>query len=180
MLRNSAELNKGRCKMKKDDIKVGGRYVAKVSGRLTVVRVQRIDAPRDVSNKYRMGTRYQVRNERTGRETTFRSASKFRAVAGDGSLPDRIAKADWSWDNIGKQLSQAEQSAAESTTQLSPEQEAQIISSDPAEALAKELMSNKTIPEALPIGLRAQLRKRFVSVIRSHLQGMEMDTMSGN
>ena len=58
------------------EIEIGGRYVAKVSGVLTIVRV---DTKRDGYNG--RGTHYDVTNERTGRRTTFRSAAKFRRVA---------------------------------------------------------------------------------------------------
>jgi len=60
--------------MKKQDIFIGKCYSAKVSNRLTTVRV---DAIRNTS----AGTRYDVTNLTTGRKTTFSSAQKFRAVA---------------------------------------------------------------------------------------------------
>lgn len=73
--------------MKKAQIKVGGIYVAKVSGKLTRVRV---DAIRDVSRQrgydyagklvYVDSQVYDVTNLATGRKTTFRSASKFRSA----------------------------------------------------------------------------------------------------
>ena len=63
--------------MKKNEIKLGGIYVAKVSGKLTTVRVTDIYA--------RMGygsspdaLAYTATNLATGRTTTFRSAQKFR------------------------------------------------------------------------------------------------------
>ena len=68
--------------MKKHEIKAGCIYVAKVSGKLTTVRV---DAIRDDGVHIRIGgrstlsgTRYDVTNLATGRRTTFRSAAKFR------------------------------------------------------------------------------------------------------
>jgi hypothetical protein len=63
--------------MRKDEIRVGGQYVAKVAGTLTVVRVDEI-RERDGSYFERATTRYEVTNVRTGRRTTFRSATKFR------------------------------------------------------------------------------------------------------
>ncbi len=66
--------------MKKHKIKVGENYIAKISGKLTTVRV---DAIRE-TNSYRAHqphtptTRYDVTNLVTGRRTTFRSALKFR------------------------------------------------------------------------------------------------------
>lgn len=61
-------------------IKVGGLYRAKVSGNLTIVRVDGIRETR----KYRSGKLadtvvYDVTNTRTGRTTTFSSAAKFRS-----------------------------------------------------------------------------------------------------
>lgn len=62
--------------MKKSEIKVGGLYKAKVSNRLTTVRV---DAIREWgAPSVGTGTRYDVTNLTTGRKTTFRSAAKFR------------------------------------------------------------------------------------------------------
>lgn len=59
--------------MKKAEIKVGGHYTAKVSGKLTTVRVDKIDAT--AMDPYR------VTNLATGRKVAFRSAMKFRSEA---------------------------------------------------------------------------------------------------
>ncbi len=75
--------------MKAKDITVGGKYRAKVSGKIVTVRV---DAIREVNrfagtdaysgrSKYRDQTVYDVTNLTTGRRTTFRSAMKFRGEA---------------------------------------------------------------------------------------------------
>jgi hypothetical protein len=72
--------------MKASEIKIGGVYIAKVSGRLTRVRV---DAIRSTDAwRYRGGvpqvrgtTVYDVTNITTQRRLTFRSAAKFRGVA---------------------------------------------------------------------------------------------------
>lgn len=63
--------------MKKKDIVEGGHYTAKVSGKLTTVRVDKI---RDRFDSYsdRSQTVYDVTNLSTGRATTFRSAQRFR------------------------------------------------------------------------------------------------------
>ena len=61
--------------MLKSQITVGDVYVAKVNNYLTNVRVDRI---RETS----YGTRYDVTNMKTGRETMFRSAGKFRSKVG--------------------------------------------------------------------------------------------------
>ena len=66
--------------MKKAEIAVGGRYVAKVSGVLTVVRVDAVRT-REWYGTVRDTTVYDCTNERTGRQVTFRSAAKFRKVA---------------------------------------------------------------------------------------------------
>lgn len=62
--------------MKKSEIKVGQRYQAKVSGKLTTVRVDRIYEQTTFGGK--ASTSYDVTNLTTGRETKFRSAAKFR------------------------------------------------------------------------------------------------------
>lgn len=81
--------------MKKHEIKVGGHYIAKVSGKLTTVKVEAIRK----TNSYRAHqphtpvTRYDVTNLTTGRRTTFRSAAKFRRFAkkdGSGPAPSRL------------------------------------------------------------------------------------------
>jgi len=66
--------------MKKADLKVGSYYVAKVSGKLTVVR---LDEMRETCTAhgvrdYRISHYYDVTNLRTNRTLTFRSAQKFR------------------------------------------------------------------------------------------------------
>jgi hypothetical protein len=67
--------------MKISEIAVGGRYVAKVSGTLTTVRVLDI---REVPPSFG-GTRWERRidvvNERTGRKTIFASAARLRRAA---------------------------------------------------------------------------------------------------
>ena len=57
----------------------GGRYLAKVSGHLTVVRVVKIVRRPDYRGNLR--TAYQCCNERTGREIWGRSPQRFRAPA---------------------------------------------------------------------------------------------------
>lgn len=68
--------------MKKHEIVVGGKYIAKVAGKLTTVRV---DAIREVDGLgfylSTVQTRYDVTNLTTNRKTTFRSAAKFRCEA---------------------------------------------------------------------------------------------------
>jgi len=64
--------------MLKAQINVGGRYIAKVSNKLTIVRVTNIREVNTPTYK-RSGISYDVINESTGRKTTFRSAAKFRS-----------------------------------------------------------------------------------------------------
>lgn len=64
--------------MKASEIKVGGVYVAKVSGKLTKVRVDAIRVTQRLKGQY---PAYDVTNLATGRKTTFRSAQKFRSKA---------------------------------------------------------------------------------------------------
>lgn len=68
--------------MKKSEIKVGGHYVAKVSGKLATVRV---DDMCTVPGE----TRFDVTNLATGRKTTFRSAQKFRRE-GDKPITEKL------------------------------------------------------------------------------------------
>jgi len=74
--------------MKASEIKVGGYYTAKISGRVVVVKVDAVreEARTIPSNTWRKGssrtsTVYDVTNTLTGRQTTFRSAAKFRNAA---------------------------------------------------------------------------------------------------
>jgi len=72
--------------MLKKEIQIGGLYNAKVSGKLTVVRVDNITEhdPSFGVNSYRRSktqTIYHVTNTSTGRKITFRSATKFRGLA---------------------------------------------------------------------------------------------------
>lgn len=73
--------------MRKSEIETGGIYIAKVSGKITRVRV---DAIRTVTKQsrnylgnttYKDSTVYDVTNLTTGRKTSFRSATKFRGKA---------------------------------------------------------------------------------------------------
>lgn len=66
--------------MKASEIKVGGKYIAKVGVNVTVVKVDSI-GKREGSKYFRGTTTYSVTNLRSGRQTTFSSASKFRRVA---------------------------------------------------------------------------------------------------
>lgn len=80
--------------MKKSEIVVGGKYIAKVNGKLTTVQVDNI---REMSkfrrsnysgkSKYGQSTVYDVTNLTTGRKTTFRSAAKFRQAAKASETP---------------------------------------------------------------------------------------------
>ena len=93
----AADHQRKRWVVKKSEIKVGGHYLAKVSGRVVTVRV---DTVREVPN-YRNGgnravytsdkTVYDVTNLVTGRKTTFRSAAKFRSEV-DGIRDARTNK----------------------------------------------------------------------------------------
>lgn len=77
--------------MKKNEIKVGGLYTAKINGNLVTVRVDGITesdvkVKKDWSTRttnratppYKTVVRYDVTNLTTGRKTVFRSAAKFR------------------------------------------------------------------------------------------------------
>lgn len=62
--------------MKRAEIKVGGKYQARVSGNFVTVQVDAIRKRRGFAD--REETVYDVTNLRTGRKITFRSAAKFR------------------------------------------------------------------------------------------------------
>jgi hypothetical protein len=70
--------------MKLTEIEIGGRYIAKVSGQLTTVRVLAIRETTTWRGD-RTQKRIDVINERTGRKTTFASAAKLRRAAGPPS-----------------------------------------------------------------------------------------------
>jgi hypothetical protein len=66
--------------LKLSDVEVGGRFTAKVSGRIVTVRVVEIvevEATRWSSAK----TRIEAVSEATGRRITIRSPQRLRAVA---------------------------------------------------------------------------------------------------
>jgi hypothetical protein len=69
--------------MKRRDIEVGGRYLAKVSGALVAVRVIEIKEipPAAWAARGTWRTLYTAVSERTGRQLTIRSAQRFRAPA---------------------------------------------------------------------------------------------------
>ncbi|MBX3403815.1 MAG: hypothetical protein KF699_10435 [Phycisphaeraceae bacterium] len=72
--------------MKIADVQVGGRYIAKVSGVLTTVRVlgiREVPPPWHGATSDRWRTRIDVVNERTGRKTTFSSAARLRRRAAE-------------------------------------------------------------------------------------------------
>lgn len=72
--------------MNKSEIRVGGLYTARVSGRIVTVRVDMIrEVPRQ-GGKGIYCTAYDVTNLTTGRQTTFRSAAKFREAVKDEPL----------------------------------------------------------------------------------------------
>jgi DNA segregation ATPase FtsK/SpoIIIE-like protein len=76
--------------MKAKDIQIGKQYTAKVSGKLTTVRVDNIRVRRGFK---RDTTVYDVTNLATGRKTTFASAMKFRHEGRDVSVPRKPAHA---------------------------------------------------------------------------------------
>lgn len=73
--------------MKLSDVMVGGRYLAKISGRVQVVRVVELKEvpPAGWSRSDRWRTLFYAVNEATGRKVTIRSAQKLRSKVGGGS-----------------------------------------------------------------------------------------------
>src|SRR3990167_434569 len=83
--------------MRANEIKVGGTYQAKVSGKLTEVRVDDIRTRTGIHSQGRKMIRqdrtvYDVTNLATGRSTTFESAMKFRGVVNSDQPARRPAK----------------------------------------------------------------------------------------
>lgn len=88
--------------MRKNDIKIGGRYTAKVNGKLVTVRVDDIKTVAGLpigrfggGQRGKDRTSYHVTNLTTGRKTVFHSAMKFReevsAAAPQKSKPELTA-----------------------------------------------------------------------------------------
>jgi hypothetical protein len=65
--------------MKLSEVQVGGRYLAKVSGRLQVFRVVRVHTRYDSFRK-REKTTIECVNERTGRTIMVRSSQRLREM----------------------------------------------------------------------------------------------------
>lgn len=70
--------------LKQADIIIGGRYTAKVSGKIVAVRVRDIDTVflQRGNGKPRKTTRYYCINEATGNQICVKSAQRFRARLG--------------------------------------------------------------------------------------------------
>lgn len=115
--------------MKKNEIKVGGHYRAKVSNRLTTVRV---DAIRERNGFKKTETTYDVTNLSTGRKTTFRSATKFRNEV--GMEPTTVSK---------KLKADAEAAAAYTVKKSKEEGEHRA---DPTSAVSAKGLSPATAP----------------------------------
>jgi len=79
--------------MKKKEIKEGGRYIATVSGKRTIVKVESI-VKREKTKYRKGGTTYLCINEGTGREVVFKSAMKFQREALDGEPKPGRSKKD--------------------------------------------------------------------------------------
>lgn len=75
--------------MKLADIAVGGRYTAKVSGRIVTVRVVGMREVPPPFNRGNWQNRIKVVNEATGRTTEFKSAARLRAPAPEPDAAER-------------------------------------------------------------------------------------------
>ena len=71
--------------MKLSDVQVGGRYAAKVSGHVVVVKVTEIKEipPPSWSREGRWRKLIYAINEATGRQITLRSAQRLRSRVGE-------------------------------------------------------------------------------------------------
>ena len=63
--------------MKSKDVEVGGRYTAKISGKLTIVRILEERVRYDALRR-RERTTWLALNETTGRKVDIRSAQRLR------------------------------------------------------------------------------------------------------
>jgi hypothetical protein len=72
--------------MKMQDVEVGGRYTAKVSGRIQVVRVVEIKEirPANWSRPHARRKLIYAVNEGTGKQITIRSAQRLRSRVNNG------------------------------------------------------------------------------------------------
>lgn len=104
--------------MKKNEIRVGGHYVAKVNDRLVTVRVDAITE----------AGRYDVTNLSTGRTTYFRSAMKFRRevradeprTGANGTVANPIGRSKITDDLATRIDGMDAQDTAESLDEISP------------------------------------------------------------
>jgi hypothetical protein len=70
--------------LKLSEVQVGGRYTAKVSGKVQVVRIVEIrDVP--ATNWSRAKTQIEAVNESTGRRVTIRSPQRLRRCVGEAT-----------------------------------------------------------------------------------------------
>ncbi len=114
--------------MKKDEIRVGGLYTARVSGRYVTVRV---DTIRECGG-YDQAV-YDVTNLTTGRKATFRSAAKFRSGVVPGNGPQPLSYHGEEADPLRPE------SEVEASAELEGEQR-----SDPTPALTAEVQPADT------------------------------------
>jgi hypothetical protein len=72
--------------MKIKDVEVGGRYTAKVSGQVRIVRVTEIEEipPASWSKRHALRTVIYAVNESTGKQITIRSAQRLRSRVDNG------------------------------------------------------------------------------------------------
>lgn len=64
--------------MKSKDVEIGGRYIAKISGKLTIVRILEERVRYDAFRR-RERTTWLALNEATGRKIDIRSAQRLRS-----------------------------------------------------------------------------------------------------
>lgn len=76
--------------MLKSEVQIGGKYLAPVSGQLTIVRIN--DIVHAERYKRRASTSYVATNLKTGREVYFRSAAKLRRAVTDEEYQRWLAR----------------------------------------------------------------------------------------
>lgn len=132
--------------MKKSEIRVGGHYRAKVSGRLVTVVVNSIGSK---ESRGRLVTSYSVTNLSTGRKLTFRSAAKFRLEAEKSSDPILLPELA-----IGGLITQ-EIPVSSLTTTILPEKSAGVKPVGLAAVLSEEDSPSASSPPHVIVEARA-------------------------
>lgn len=161
--------------MKRDEIKVGGLYTAKVTGKLTTVRV---DAIEDCPYGPGMGqaykgpgyTAYHVTNLATNRKAIFRSAAKFCSkineeytyCQGGCRRQELSANKPWTCLECGKRAQQQSRNVPFVPDPLYPEITEEFIKEQAAKVLAHVINTREASKEPHTVKLTVGSRVVFI------------------